>query len=151
MIIDEAHERTLPTDILMALLKKAVSRRSDFKVVIMSATIDADKFRTYFGGASLLKVVGRAFPVQTQYLAEATPDYLSTAMRVVKHIHQTMAAGDILLFLLSVDEIEQTCSMLRKTIEGLAVLPLYSSLSPVDQRRVFDQCSSRKCIVATHC
>jgi pre-mRNA-splicing factor ATP-dependent RNA helicase DHX15/PRP43 len=150
VIIDEARERTLATDILMALLKQAVSRRPDLKVVIISATLDADKFRDYFGGASLFNVVCRTFPVQIQYLSAATPHYLSCAMRVAKHIHQTMATGDILLFLLAAEEIERTCSMLRKTTEGLEVLPLYASLSPAKQGRVFDKSSSRKCIVATN-
>lgn len=150
MIIDEAHERTLATDILMALLNQAVSRRPDLKVIIMSATLDAEKFRDYFGRASLLNVVGRTFPVQTLCLSEATPHYFSLAIRVVKQIHQTMATGDILLFLLTVDEIEQACSMLRNTTEGLEVLPLYASLPPAQQGRVFDKSSSRKCVVTTN-
>jgi pre-mRNA-splicing factor ATP-dependent RNA helicase DHX15/PRP43 len=150
VIVDEAHERTLTTDILMALLKQAVSCRPSLKVIIMTATIHADKIRNYFGDAALWSVIGRPFPVEIQYLSEATPDYLSSALRVVKYIHQTMASGDILLFLPAVDEIEWTCSTLRKDTEGLEILPLHASLSPAQQHRAFGKSSSRKCIVTTN-
>lgn len=88
MIIDEAHERTMATDVLLAMLKNTVSLRNDLKVVIMSATLDADKFSRYFGGettTSMLNVVGRTFPVQIFYVGGSgkTPLFLPLAISTV--------------------------------------------------------------------
>lgn len=135
----------------MALLKKAVASRSDLKVVIMSATLDAGTFTNYFApSASTFRVHGRAHPVEIQYLSGATPDYFLLSLNLVKHIHESLEAGDILLFLPSVKEIEEACSMLRTGIAGMEVLPLYASLPPSDQDKVFCQSSMRKCVVTTN-
>ncbi|KAH8886333.1 P-loop containing nucleoside triphosphate hydrolase protein [Thozetella sp. PMI_491] len=150
VIVDEAHERTLATDMLMALLKIALSRRDDLKVVIMSATLDADKFRAYFGTGQTLKFEGRAYPVDILYLKEATPHYLHCAFHLVKHIHSSMPVGDILLFLPAAEEIERACVALRAVNEGLEVLPLYSALPQSRQDLVFAECSNRKCVVSTN-
>jgi pre-mRNA-splicing factor ATP-dependent RNA helicase DHX15/PRP43 len=125
------------------------------KVVIMSATLDADKFLQYFGGESTtskLNVVGRTFPIQIYYLGGSgeTPHYLPLAISTVQHIHQKMPPGDILLFLLGVEEIEQVCSILRRHTQELEVLPLYSSLSPTQKKSVFARPSNRKCILSTN-
>ncbi|KAF4465313.1 pre-mrna splicing factor rna helicase [Fusarium albosuccineum] len=80
IIIDEAHERTSNTDILLALLKHAISRRHDLQLVIMSATLDATKFAKYFGVDDVLEIEGRAYPVQIQYLEHATGDYYLTSL-----------------------------------------------------------------------
>ncbi|KAF7543821.1 hypothetical protein G7Z17_g10425 [Cylindrodendrum hubeiense] len=150
IIIDEAHERTKSTDILMALLKLAVASRPDLKVIIMSATIDTETFTSYFSGASTFQVLGRAHPVTINYLSEATPDYFFAALHTVKHIHEKMADGDILVFLTAVGEIEQFCSKLRDGLNNLEVLPLYASLSPLEQDKVFSRSSLRKCVVSTN-
>lgn len=150
MIVDEAHQRTVASDILMALLKQAVLSRNDLKVIIMSAAVDTTKLQEYFGGAPLFKVLGTTFPVEIQYLSGATHNYSECGVHLVKHIHKTMPAGDILFFLLTVDEIGRTCSELRETVRGLEVLPFHATLSATEQGRVFNKSASRRCIVSTN-
>ncbi|KAL6404864.1 putative pre-mrna splicing factor rna helicase protein [Ilyonectria robusta] len=140
----------MPTDILMALLKEAVASRTDLKVIIMSATMEAEKFTAYFGTAETFEFTGRVHPVEIQYLTEATPDYIHLSLNLVNHIHHNEGDGDILLFLTSVDQIERVCSRLRLGIENLEVLPLYSALTRAEQQRVFDSSSLRKCVVTTN-
>ncbi|ORY77997.1 P-loop containing nucleoside triphosphate hydrolase protein [Leucosporidium creatinivorum] len=146
VILDEAHERTLATDILMGLLKDIAKRRPDLKIVVMSATLDAAKFQNYFFGAPLLKVPGRTFSVEVFYTPEPEPDYLEAAIRTVLMIHQAEGEGDILVFLTGEEEIEDACrkiSMeadnLPHSIGPLRAIPLYSSLPPQQQQKIFDK------------
>ncbi|RYP07554.1 hypothetical protein DL765_009121 [Monosporascus sp. GIB2] len=151
VIIDEAHERTLATDVLMALLKVVVKGRPDLKVIIMSATLDAAKFQQYFA-APIFTIPGRTFPVRIRYLQEATPNYFDTALRTVMYIHNNLCKGDILVFLAGEDEIQRACVMLGKQDPLLDPLPLYSALEANEQRRVFAPAAfgRRKCIFATN-
>jgi pre-mRNA-splicing factor ATP-dependent RNA helicase DHX15/PRP43 len=168
IILDEAHERTLATDVLMGLLKEVVVRRPDLKLVIMSATLDAQKFQRYFNDAPLLAVPGRTHPVEIFYTPEPERDYVEAALRTVLQIHATEAEGDILLFLTGEEEIEDAArkisleadEMVREADAGpLKVYPLYGTLPPAQQQKIFDPAPpprreggrpGRKCIIATN-
>jgi HrpA-like RNA helicase len=100
ILLDEAHERTLSTDILMGVLKQVVTKRLDLKIVVMSATLDAGKFQQYFDDAPLMNVPGRTHPVEIFYTPEPERDYLEAAIRTVIQIHMCEEGeGDILVFL----------------------------------------------------
>ncbi|KZT67534.1 P-loop containing nucleoside triphosphate hydrolase protein [Daedalea quercina L-15889] len=155
IILDEAHERTLATDILMGLLKTLAKRRSDLRIIVMSATLDALKFQKYFsvnkGGepAPLFKVPGRTHPVEVFYTQDPEPDYVEAAIRTVLMIHRAEEPGDILLFLTGEEEIEDACKKIKleaddllnqdpDSVGPLVCIPLYSSLPPQQQQRIFD-------------
>jgi pre-mRNA-splicing factor ATP-dependent RNA helicase DHX15/PRP43 len=144
------HERTLSTDLLLALLKRALPHRPDLKVIVMSATANVSKLLNYFGQGIPFAIPGRMFPIDIRYLQEAIPDYAYVALHTAKHIHETSADGDILLFMPSVGEIEDACVQLRKATESLEVLPLYSQLSRAEQDKVFKRSSRRRCIISTN-
>ena len=154
IILDEAHERSVAMDILMGLLKDVVKRRTDLKIIIMSATLDALKFQNYFMWPTgeippRFKFSGRTHPVEIFYTPEPEPDYVDTAIRTVIMIHHAEDPGDILLFLTGQEEIEDACRKIKieaddllvnnpGTIGPLSCIPLYSSLPPQEQQRVFD-------------
>jgi len=152
IILDEVHERTLATDVLLGLLKSLVKRRKDLKVIVVSATLDALKFQTFFTigePVPLLKVPGRTHPVEIFYTQEPEPDYVEAAIRTVLMIHRAEDPGDILLFLTGEEEIEEVCRKIKieaddlvaqdpGTVGPLFCIPLYSSLPPQQQQRIFD-------------
>ena len=158
IVLDEAHERTLATDVIMGLLMEVLPKRTkdseygELKVVVMSATLDAEKFQSYFGDAPLMKVPGRTFPVETFYAAKPERNYVEAAVRTVLQIHQCEGPGDILVFLTGQAEIEQACEEIRnsaaemsgKDMPELVVYPLYSSLTPAQQQKIFDRAPGPK-------
>ncbi|KAG0221162.1 hypothetical protein BGX31_010129 [Mortierella sp. GBA43] len=159
LIIDEAHERTLHTDILLGLIKDIARARPDLKVLISSATMDADKFAEYFDDAPIFNIPGRPFPVEVHYTTAPEANYLAAAITTVMQIHISQGPGDILVFLTGQDEIDnaaenlqQTCRVLGDRIQELIVCPIYSSLPSDMQGKIFEATpeGSRKVVLATN-
>uniref|UniRef100_A0A6M2EX85 RNA helicase n=1 Tax=Populus davidiana TaxID=266767 RepID=A0A6M2EX85_9ROSI len=166
IILDEAHERTLATDVLFGLIKEVLKNRPDLKLVVMSATLEAEKFQGYFCEAPLMKVPGRLHPVEIFYTQEPERDYLEAAIRTVVQIHLCEPHGDILVFLTGEEEIEDACRKITKEIGNLGdqvgpvkIVPLYSTLPPAMQQKIFEPAppplqeggpSGRKIVVSTN-
>ncbi|KAG8789977.1 putative ATP-dependent RNA helicase dhr2 [Ceratobasidium sp. 428] len=180
VIVDEAHERTLRTDMLLGSLKRIQRDRSGqnsmiqlnskgkqkvvpsggvgpLKIVVMSATLDAERFSEFFNNAKIVYVKGRQHPVKLMYLAEATSDYLDSALRAVFQIHTSQPPGDILVFLAGQEDIEN----LEKSIQTytaklppntLLVCPMYAALPTHQQTRIFQPPpkGERKIILSTN-
>jgi len=159
LMLDEAHERTIHTDVLFGLLKDLCRRRPDLKIIVTSATLDAEKFSTYFFNCPIFTIPGRTFPVEILYTKEPESDYLDAAMITVMQIHLSEPAGDILVFLTGQEEIDTCCETLYTRIQALGdlapeliILPVYSALPAEMQSRIFERAppGTRKCVVATN-
>lgn len=159
LMIDEAHERTVQTDIAMGLLKDIAKARPDLKLLISSATMDAVKFQKYFDNAPIFNIPGRRYSVDIHYTAQPEANYLAAAITTVFQIHITQGAGDILVFLTGQEEIEametnlqETARKLGSKVREMLICPIYANLPTELQAKIFEPTppNSRKVVLATN-
>ncbi|KAL6646502.1 hypothetical protein ACP70R_018110 [Stipagrostis hirtigluma subsp. patula] len=159
VMVDEAHERTLSTDILFGLVKDISRFRPDLKLLISSATLDAEKFSDYFDSAPIFKIPGRRYPVEIHYTKSPEADYIDAAIVTVLQIHVTQPPGDILVFLTGQEEIETVDEILKHRTRGLGtkiseliICPIYANLPTELQAKIFEPTpeGARKVVLATN-
>ncbi|KXS09304.1 P-loop containing nucleoside triphosphate hydrolase protein [Gonapodya prolifera JEL478] len=171
IVIDEAHERSLDTDVLLGLLKRARRARPDLRLLVMSATLDVDKFSAFFDDAPCFSVPGRTFEVDIFFqkkikIATLKSTFVQRAVDTAMHIHATRPMGHILVFLTGQDDIETavrrateadraldyTRDISDRSVRGVRCLPVYSALESGEQRAIFDEAGDglRKIVFATN-
>ena len=156
IIVDEAHERSVNIDFLLGYLKQLLERRDDLKVLVTSATIDAERFSRHFGGAPVIEVSGRLYPVEVRYRPVSGDEEDTTREEEEEALADAVdeacreGGGDVLVFLPGEREIRDTAEVLRKRKIRAEVLPLYSRLSAAEQDRVFRPAPERRIVLATN-
>ncbi len=159
IMIDEAHERTVSTDILLALIKDLSRARPELKIVIMSATMNAQKFSAYFDDAPIFNIPGRTYPVDVYYTPSPEANYLEAAIVTVFQIHASSPPGDILIFLTGQDEIERCVDRITEIrrklgsrVPELVCCPIYANMPSELQAKIFEPPppNGRKVVIATN-
>uniref|UniRef100_A0A7N1A962 RNA helicase n=1 Tax=Kalanchoe fedtschenkoi TaxID=63787 RepID=A0A7N1A962_KALFE len=159
LMIDEAHERTVSTDLLFGLVKDIARYRPELKLLVLSATLDTAKFSDFFDSAPIFNIPGRRFPVETYHVTAPVADYVDTAVSTVIQIHVTQPPGDILVFLTGQEEIETADVVIKNRIKAfgekiaeLIVFPIYANLPTELQNKIFEPTPEgvRKIVLATN-
>ncbi|WP_297325133.1 ATP-dependent RNA helicase HrpA [Nitrosomonas sp.] len=162
LIIDEAHERNLNIDFLLGYISQLLPKRPDLKLIVTSATIDAQRFSRHFNDAPVIEVTGRLYPVEISYRPLVVDDEEDGDMQqaIVNAVDELIACGpgDILIFLPGEREIRETAETLRKHhfdrlrpgLSGVEILPLFARLSFTEQERIFQPGSTRRIVLSTN-
>lgn len=167
VLVDEAHERSINTDMCLGLLRKIQNKRKDLRIIISSATISAETFKDFFsrksdpGTVGILSVEGRTHDIEVMYLRNPVANYIKATVEACLQIHYSDYDGDILAFLTGQDEVKEAVSLLIEHLKVqqakgnkkfLKVLPFYSTLSAAEQLKVFERVPKRgrKAIIATN-
>lgn len=159
IMLDEAHERTIATDVLFTLLKRAGKERPDLRIIITSATLDSQKFSNFFFDCPIINIPGKTFPVEVMYSQSPQMDYIEASLDTVLDIHINEDPGDILVFLTGQEEIDSCCEILYEKVKALGdaidellILPIYSALPSEVQSKIFEPTppGKRKVVFATN-